>query len=141
MAKVQKIAVGRKPGQKRIVVPEKVQVSLTGLAGRAVDGLLALSVGVGLEVFKTLLEEDRTTLVGPKGKHNLERAAYRHGVEPSSITLGGRKIAVERPRVRAISGEEVPLATWLAFSGDDLLSEMAFGRMIRALHPQLRGGT
>lgn len=54
--------------------------------------------------------------------------------QPSSVTLGGRKVAMERPRVRSISGEELPLATWHALAGgDDLLGEMALGRMLASL--------
>ena len=65
MAKVQKIPVGRKPGQRKIELPESVQVSLAELAGAAREGLLAFAVGVGLETFRALLAEDVTTIVGP----------------------------------------------------------------------------
>lgn len=130
MAKVQKIPVGRKPGEKKIELPDQVEVSLAELAGKVKQGLLAFSVGVGLEVLRTILEEDRTAIVGESGKHNLERAAYRHGSDPSSLTLGGRKVVVDRPRARSLSGEEIALPTWEAFKGDELLSEMAFERMV-----------
>lgn len=133
MAKVQKFPVGRKPGQAKIVLPDQVQVSLAELAGNVKQGLLAFSVGVGLEVFKTLLNEDVDTIVGERGSWNPDRTANRHGEQASSVTLGGRKVAVTRPRVRSVSGEELQLPTWGAFSGDDLLSEMAFGRMVKGL--------
>lgn len=133
MAKVQRLPVGRKPEQRKIELPEQVQVSLAELAGRAKEGLLAFAVGVGLEVFRTLLEEDVTALVGPKGRHNPDRTAYRHSVERSSVALGGRRVPVERQRVRSTSGEELTLATWAAFAGDDLLAEMATERMLHGL--------
>jgi len=101
MAKVQKFPVGRKPGQAKIVLPDQVQVSLAELAGSVKQGLLAFSVGVGLEVFRTLLDEDVNTVVGERGGWNPDRVANRHGEQPSSITLGGRKVAVTRPRVRS----------------------------------------
>lgn len=133
MPKVQRIPLGRKSGQRRVELPERVQVSLAELAGRAKEGLLAFAVGVGLEVFRTLLEEDVTALVGPKGRHNPDRTSYRHSVERSSIVLGGRKVAVDRQRVRSTSGEELALPTWAAFAGDDLLAEMATERMLAGL--------
>lgn len=133
MAKVQRLPVGRKPGQRKIELPEQVQVSLAELAGRAKQGLLAFAVGVGLEVFRTLLEEDVTALVGPKGRHNPDRVAYRHSVERSSVVLGGRRAAVDRQRVRSVSGEELTLPTWAAFSGEDLLADMATERMLHGL--------
>jgi hypothetical protein len=133
MAKVQRLPVGRKPGQRRIELPEQVQVSLAELAGRAKQGLLAFAVGVGLEVFRTLLEEDVTALVGPKGRHNPDRVAYRHSVERSSVVLGGRKVAIDRQRVRSTAGEELALPTWAAFSGEEILSELATERMLAGL--------
>lgn len=139
MAKVQRLPVGRKPGQRRIELPEEVQVSLSELAGRAKHGLLAFAVGVGLEVFRTLLEEDVTALVGPKGRHNPDRVAYRHSTEPSSVVLGGRRAAVGKPRVRSVAGEELTLPTWAAFFGDDLLHEMATERMLAGLSSRRYG--
>jgi hypothetical protein len=45
------------------------------------NGLLALSVGVGLSVVQTLMEAQVSQVVGPNGKHNPDRAAKRHGDE------------------------------------------------------------
>ena len=133
MAKVTRIPLGGKPGQRRIELPEHVQVSLAETASAAKQGLLAFAVAVGLDVFKTLCQEDVTGICGPKGKHDPDRTAYRHTRERSSVTLGGRKVAVDKPRVRSVAGEEVALPTWSAFSGDELLSEMALERMLAGL--------
>jgi len=133
VAKVQRLPLGRKPGQRRIELPGQVQVSLADLGGRAKQGLLAFAVGVGMEVFRTLLEEDVTALVGPKGRHNPDRVAYRHSVERSSVVLGGRRAGVDRQRVRSIAGEELTLPTWAAFSGEDILADMATERMLAGL--------
>ncbi|MGH2752547.1 MAG: IS256 family transposase [bacterium] len=80
-----------------------------------------------------MLEEDVTTIAGPKGKHDPGRAAYRHTRETSSVGLGGRRVAVDKPRVRSVAGEEIALPTWNAFDGDELLSEMALERMLAGL--------
>ena len=47
-------------------LPERVQVALGELAGAAKEGLLALSVGVGLGVMAELMEEELTDVVGPR---------------------------------------------------------------------------
>ncbi len=133
MAKVTRIPLGGKPGQRRIELPEHVRVSLAETASAAKQGLLAFAVAVGLDVFRTLCEEDVTGICGPKGKHDPDRTAYRHTRERSSVTLGGRRVAVDKPRVRSVAGEEVALPTWSAFSGDELLSEMALERMLAGL--------
>jgi len=49
---------------------------------------MALSVGVGLGVLADLMEAEVTGVVGPKGRHDPERAAVRHGHEAGEVTLG-----------------------------------------------------
>ena len=94
------------------VLPLCVQEALGELVGVAKEGLLALSVGVGLGVLAELMEEEVVEVVGAKGKHDPERAAVRHGHEAGEVTLGGGRVAVERPRVGSADGEaEVRLAT------------------------------
>jgi len=83
-----------------VVVPEQVVVSMAEIAESAREGLLALAVGTGLQVMAAMFEEDVTGLCGPDGRHNRDRAGYRHGTETGSVTLGGRRIPVTRPRVR-----------------------------------------
>ena len=79
------------------VLPERVQEALGQLVGAAKEGLLALSVSVGLGVLSELLEEEVEQFVGPKGKWNPDRTAGRHGYETGEVTLGGRRVQVKRP--------------------------------------------
>ncbi len=131
MAKVRRIPLGGEPGTQKIEIPDRVSVELASLAGKARQGLLAFAVGVGLQVFRTLLEEDVARIVGPKGRHDPQgRAAYRHGDQESSVTPGGRKVAVTRPRVRGLAGGELALPTWAAFAGDELLSEQTMASLL-----------
>jgi len=80
----------RAVGQGEAALPQSLTVSLGELAGAVKEGLLAFSVGVGLEVLQLLMEEDVTALAGPKGRHDPARGAVRHGYEDGSVTLGGR---------------------------------------------------
>src|SRR6478672_10100048 len=94
-------------------LPLRVQEALGELVNSAKEGLLALSVGDGLGVLAELMEEEVDEVVGPMGKHNPERTAVRHGHEAGEVTLGGRRVQVERPRVRSADGEsELPLRTY-----------------------------
>jgi putative transposase len=113
------------------VLPVRVQESLGELVGAAKEGLLALSVGVGLGVMAELMEEEVTDVVGPKGEHDPDRIAVRHGHEAGEVTLGGRRVAVERPRVRTADGEsEVPLATYQHFADRDPLTRLVLEQML-----------
>jgi transposase-like protein len=114
-----------------IVLPERVQEALGRLVGAAKDGLLALSVGVGLGVLTEMLEEEVDDVVGPKGQHNPGRTAVRHGHEGGEVTLGGRRVEVDRPRVRTADGEsEVQLQTYEHFADRDPLARVVLERML-----------
>ncbi|MFL6271566.1 MAG: IS256 family transposase, partial [Actinomycetes bacterium] len=88
----------------QLELPEQVTVALAELAGAAREGLLALAVGTGLQVLQAMLAEDVTRLVGAKGRHLPGRTAVRQGSEPGQVTLGGRRVRVRRPRIRAADG-------------------------------------
>jgi putative transposase len=85
-------------------LPVRVQEALGELATVAREGLLALSVGVGLGVLAELMEEEVVEVVGARGKHDRNRVAVRHGHEAGEVTLGGRRVGVARPRVRSADG-------------------------------------
>jgi putative transposase len=113
------------------VLSPRVREALGQLVGAAKEGLLALSVGVGLGVLSELIEEEVVDVVGTKGKHDLERAAVRHGHESGEVTLGGRRVQVERPRVRSADGRsELPLATYAHFADRDPLTRVVLERML-----------
>jgi putative transposase len=112
-------------------LPPQVREALGELVGAAREGLLALSVGVGLGVVHELMEAEVTEVVGPKGKHNPDRVSKRHGHEDGSMTLGGRRVAVSRPRVRTADDEhELPVATYGYFADRDPLTRAVMDRML-----------
>jgi putative transposase len=122
------------PADAELVLPERVTVAVAELAGAAREGLLALAVGTGLGVLGSLLDADVERLVGPKGRHQPDRAAVRHGTQPGRVTLGGRRVRVERPRVRSADGaRELSLPTWAAFTGSELLDQLTLERMLAKL--------
>jgi len=122
------------PAGPELVLPERVTIRLAELAGAAREGLLALAVGTGIGVLGELLDADAERLVGPKGRHNPTRAAVRHGTQPGRLTLGGRRVRVDRPRVRSADGtSEVSLPTWEAFAPTELLDQLTLERMLARL--------
>jgi putative transposase len=112
-------------------LPAQIQEALGELVGAAREGLLALSVGVGLSVVHELMEAEVTEIVGPKGEHNPERTAKRHGHERGSMTLGGRRVEVSRPRIRTAEDEhELPVQTYEYFADRDPLTVVVMNRML-----------
>jgi putative transposase len=115
-------------------VPERVSVALAELTGELREGLLALAVGAGLQVLAAMMEDDVTAVCGPKGRHDPQRAATRHGHERGSVTLGGRRVPVSRPRMRATDGSgELPVASYELFSSTEVLGRLALERMLAGL--------
>jgi putative transposase len=114
-----------------VALPPRVQEALGQLVGAAKEGLLALSVGVGLGVLKELMAEEVEDVVGPKGRHDPARTAVRHGMQAGEVTLGGRRVPVERPRVRAADGGgEIGLRTYAHFADRDPLTRVVLEQML-----------
>ena len=114
-------------------LPEEIARAMADIAGAAREGLLAMSVATGLAVMAAMFEAEITEACGAKGKHNPDRAAVRHGSEKGSVTLGGRRVSVTRPRARTVDGHEVPLASYAHFASEDLLSQVVMEQMLAGL--------
>jgi transposase-like protein len=99
---------------------------------KARNGLLELSMSLGLDVMRMMLEEDVEQYAGPKGKHHTEkRTGYRHGSEKTTVVMGGTKIRVDRPRVRASNRSgELPLETLTLFQNEDPLNKAVMARLL-----------
>ncbi|MGH8976091.1 MAG: IS256 family transposase [Acidimicrobiia bacterium] len=117
-----------------LVLPGAVNVAMAEIGGAVKEGLLALAVATGLQVMGAMMEESVTVLAGPKGRHQPDRRAVRHGSEAGSVVLGGRRVPVRRPRVRATDGSgELPVEAYAVFTSSDLLGEVALERMMAKL--------
>jgi hypothetical protein len=119
-------------------LPEEIQLAMTDIAGVAREGLLAMSVAAGMAVMQAMFEAEIAEACGPKGRHDPGRAAVRHGTGPGSVTLGGRKVAVTRPRARTVNGHEMPLTSYAHFAAEDVLTRVVMERMLAGVAP---GGT
>ncbi|MCC6832111.1 MAG: transposase [Thermoleophilia bacterium] len=106
------------------------------------EGLMALSVGVGLGVLAELMEEEVIQVVGPKGRHDPDRSAVRHGHGGGEVTLGGRRVPIQRPRVRAVDGSgKVGLETYQHFADRDPLARIVLERMLTGVSCRRYGRT
>jgi transposase-like protein len=77
------------------------------------------------------MELEVDEVVGPKGKHNASRSAKRHGHEDGSMTLGGRRVQVRRPRIRSADDRrELPVETYEYFADRDPLTRAVMDRML-----------
>ena len=122
------------------VLPEEVTVAMGEIAADVREGLLAIAVGAGLQVMAAMMAADVDALCGPRGRHDADRTATRHGSEAGSVTLGGRRLPVRRPRVRAVDGSgELPIAAYDTFAGTQVLGRRAMEAMLAGLSSRRYG--
>ena len=98
-----------------------------GLAREALWDTVILS---GFGFVQEELEAERTALCGARYAHQEQRQAVRAGHVPSSLVLGGRRVEIQRPRVRSSDGHELGLPSWPAWSSRGPLDERAFEQMV-----------
>jgi putative transposase len=100
------------------------------LGGLIREALYEAVMGAGLAWVDEVLEAERTMLCGARYQHLSEREALRAGHVASSLVLGGRRVAVSRPRARSVEGHELSLPSWRQWSGRDPLTERAVEQMV-----------
>ncbi len=96
-----------------------VQVEIEQLAGRA--GMFIIEYAMASEV-------DRRA--GRRYAHIENRENFRWGTQKGSVVYAGRKVEIDRPRVRNASGQEVPLATYQAFNQGEKMKQAVYDKLI-----------
>src|SRR6266568_7488034 len=92
--------------------------------------MLEVVVTAGMKVVEAMLEEDRVRLCGPKHARVPGRGITRGGTVRGELILGGRRVAVRRPRARRVAGGEVRLPAYEALRHEDPLQERAVEQML-----------
>jgi hypothetical protein len=79
------------------------------------------------------MSEDVTVACGLKGEHDAKPGCDRHGSEDGSVTLGGRRVPIVRPRMRATDGSaEGPIPRYEVF-GTEVLGRLAMKKMLAGI--------
>ena len=128
----------KSPGRMRgkIVTQDEASVQLQLpiaeiLAGMG-DTVEALAAEAGLLVMKALIDDEVERRVGPRYAHAADRTAVRWGRDAGHVVFAGRKVAIDRPRVRGQDGHEIELQRYRLFQ--------AHGRMQQSVSPRVLSG-
>ncbi len=118
-------AKGKASFQLRLPLPELME-DMTGLIEQTCSQ-------VGLLMIKGLIDEEVESLVGGRYAHDDQRQGYRWGTEEGSIIFAGRKVAIDRPRVRSKNGGEIPLHRYAAFRKPTHMEKSVQQRILRCV--------
>ena len=95
----------------------------------------------GLRMMKALIDEEVEQLTGDRYQHQSQRQAMRRGKEEGHVIFAGRKVAIEKPRVRSKDGsEEVSLRRWDAFAHPQRMEQAVQNRILRRVSCRDYGG-
>lgn len=84
----------------------------------------------GFTVLQEFFQLEAENVVGPKGRHQRDRAFQHWGTTPSEFPFAGRRVSVPRPRVREVGGGEVRLDGIEALRNQDPLSEKVIEQIL-----------
>ncbi len=128
-------------------IGQRVLPLVAGIAATK-EGLLGWVHDFGLRALDELMQDDAARIAGEKGKHRTDRTHHYWGSTKSELTFGGRRISVEKPRVRSKDGREAALPVLEAFRDRDPLSERVVNQLLlgvstrgydASLEPRLSG--
>lgn len=112
-------------------VPAELVVTLTDVAAACREGLMAVAVEAGLATAMAIMAEEAAGLCGEWNARDPDRSHVRGGTTETSVVMGGQRLPIRRPRVRATDGSgEVPLASFGVFAQGDLLGATVMERML-----------
>jgi transposase-like protein len=112
-------------------MPDELAVTLVDIAAACREGLMAVAVEAGLATAMAIMADEAAGLCGEWNARDPQRSHVRGGTTETSVVMGGQRLPIRRPRVRATDGTgEVPLESFGVFSQGDLLNATIMERML-----------
>jgi putative transposase len=127
----------------RVVPAAPVQLSLSveGVLHDVRHAFYGLCVDAGKQVLAAMMEADRQALCGAKNVPDAQRLAVRGGTTRSSVVLGGRRIAITKPRARSLEHGELALPTFDWAAQRDPLDAATMASMAAGVSTRRYAGT
>lgn len=105
----------------------EAQLPLEQIIAEAREDIEAFAAELGLIVIRRVMEEEIQQKLGPWGKQSV----YRHGSQPGYVVYNGRKVSLERPRLRSREDREVPLSSYGAFQKNGKMQQAVARQLTR----------
>src|SRR5262249_16971617 len=82
---------------------------------------------LGLLIIQQVMAVEIEQKTGPWGKQR----AWRYGQQPGYVIFGGRKVSLQRPRLRSPAQQEIELSSYKAFQSRGKLQEAVARQLTR----------
>lgn len=104
---------------------------MNALMAEVAGAIEQMACQAGLLMMKAMMDEEVEQWAGAKGQHSPQRPGYRWGTEEGHVTFMGRKVALEKPRVRSKNGGEIPLRRYQAFKHPERMARSVSEKILR----------
>lgn len=104
----------------------QLELPMAELIAGACDSIEALCGEIGLRIMLAVMQREIELKTGPWGVQQ----NYRHGQQKGYVVYAGRKLALQRPRLRDPQKGEVPLQSYKAFQSDGKLQRAVARRVL-----------
>jgi len=124
---VKKRKKARRLGEVEVIRPEEYEEFELDARVEAIRALVPL----GLMHVSEVLDQEVTALAGERyARKEASTAGRRHGTNPGTVGLAGQRVPIRVPRVRSVTGSEIPLRAYDALSGDGAVNELLLKRVL-----------
>ena len=121
------IEQAKQKAENRTRLTLEAQLPMDELIAGARQDIEAFAAELGLTIIQRVMEAEIGQKVGPWG----QQKTHRHGHQPGYVIYGGRKVSLERPRLRSREDKEAPLASYQAFQKDGKLQQAVARQLSR----------
>jgi transposase-like protein len=105
----------------------EAKLPMSELVAGVSDDIEAFAAELGLTIIQRVMEAEMDQKVGLWG----QQQTHRHGHQPGYVVYAGRKVSLERPRLRSREAKEVPLASYQAFQKNGKLQAAVARQLTR----------
>ncbi len=124
---VRKIKKSRRLGEVEVIRREEYAEFELDAKVEAIRALIPL----GLLHVNELLDQEVTALAGERyARKEGSTPGRRHGSNPGTVGLAGQRVPIRVPRVRSVTGSEIPLRSYDALSGDRAVNDLLLKRVL-----------
>lgn len=121
------IEQAKQKAEKRTRLALEAQLPMEELMAGAREDIENFAAELGLTIMRNVMDAEIKQKVGRWGKQSV----WRHGQQPGYVIFSGRKVNLQRPRLRSRQDKEVPLASYKAFQANGKMQQAVARRLIR----------